>query len=101
MTVTKGRLAWLPNELERCPHPLWSDKSKRDQILALFAAAAVGLAPAWAGATEHRGGDSRTDEAAASLPAPSWEELAGAIYTGASRTMVPSRSALANGKANR
>jgi heat shock protein HslJ len=54
----------------------------RDQVLALFAAAAVGLAPAWAGASEHRGGDSRTDEAAASLPAFSWEELAGAIYTG-------------------
>jgi heat shock protein HslJ len=54
----------------------------RDQILALFAAAAVGLAPPWAGASEHRGEDSRTDEAVASRPAPSWEELAGATYPG-------------------
>jgi heat shock protein HslJ len=54
----------------------------RDQILALFAAAAVGLAPAWAGTSEDVKGDSGTDEAAASRPAPSWEELAHATYTG-------------------
>jgi heat shock protein HslJ len=54
----------------------------RHQILALFAAPVVGLAPVWTGASEHRGGDSRTNAAAASRPAPSWEELAGAIYTG-------------------
>ena len=54
----------------------------RDQILALFAAAAVGLAPAWAGASELRGGGSRTDDVAASQAAPSREELAGATYTG-------------------
>jgi len=54
----------------------------RDQILALVAATAFGLAPAWTGASEHRVGDSRTEEAAASRPAPSWEELAGTTYTG-------------------
>jgi hypothetical protein len=54
----------------------------REKILALVAAAAVGLAPAWAGASEHRGGDSRTDEAAALRLAPTADELAGATYTG-------------------
>jgi heat shock protein HslJ len=54
----------------------------RDQILALVAATAVGLAPAWAGTSDDLKGNSRTDEAAASRPAPSWEELAGATYTG-------------------
>lgn len=54
----------------------------RDQILALFAAAAVGLAPAWAGTSEDLKGDSGTGEAAASEPAPTTEELAGATYTG-------------------
>ena len=54
----------------------------RDQLLALVAATAVGLAPAWAGASEHRGGDSRTEEAAASRPAPTPEELTGATYSG-------------------
>ena len=54
----------------------------RDQILALFAATAFGLAPAWTGASEDLKGNSRTDEAAASRPAPSWEELAHATYTG-------------------
>jgi heat shock protein HslJ len=51
----------------------------RDQILAVFAATAVGLAPAWAGASEHRG---PADEVAASGPAPTPAELAGATYTG-------------------
>ena len=54
----------------------------KDQLLALVAATAVALAPAWAGASEQRGGDSRTEEAAAPRPAPSWEELTGATYTG-------------------
>jgi len=54
----------------------------RHRILAFFAATAVGLAPAWAGASEDRGGDSRTDEVAASGTAPIPEELAGATYTG-------------------
>jgi heat shock protein HslJ len=54
----------------------------RDQILALVAATAVGIASAWAGASEHRGGGSRTDEVAASGLAPTAEELAGATYTG-------------------
>jgi heat shock protein HslJ len=54
----------------------------RDRIIALFAATAVGLAPASAGESEHRGGDSRTDEVATSEPAPTPEELAGATCTG-------------------
>ena len=54
----------------------------RDQILALVAATAVGLAPVWTGASEDLKGNSRTDEAAASRPAPSREELAGTTYTG-------------------
>jgi heat shock protein HslJ len=54
----------------------------KDQILALVAATAVGLAPVWTGASEDLKGNSRTDEAAASRPAPSREELAGATYTG-------------------
>jgi heat shock protein HslJ len=54
----------------------------RDQVLALLAATAVGIASAWAGASEHRGGGSRTDEVAASGLAPTAEELAGATYTG-------------------
>ena len=54
----------------------------RDQILALLAAAAVGLAPAWAGTSEDLKGDSGTDEAAASGLAPTADELAGATYTG-------------------
>ena len=54
----------------------------RHNILALFTAAAVGLAPAWTGASEDRAGDSRTDEVAASGPAPTPEALAGATYTG-------------------
>jgi heat shock protein HslJ len=54
----------------------------RDQLLALVAATAVGIAHTWAGTSEQRGGDSRTDEVAAPRPAPSWEALAGATYTG-------------------
>jgi len=54
----------------------------RDRILALFAATAVGLAPAWAGTSEDLKADSRTDEAAASGLAPTPEELARATYTG-------------------
>ncbi|MEA3278182.1 MAG: META domain-containing protein [Pseudomonadota bacterium] len=54
----------------------------RDQILALVAATAFGLAPAWTGASEDLKGNSRTDEAAASGLAPTPEELAHATYTG-------------------
>jgi len=54
----------------------------RHPILAVIAAAAVGLAPARAGASDKRGADSQTEDVATSRLAPTTAELAGATYTG-------------------
>jgi heat shock protein HslJ len=54
----------------------------KHQLLALFAATFVGLAPVWAGESENRGGDSRVEEVAPSERAPTTAELAGATFVG-------------------
>ena len=54
----------------------------RHPILAVIVAAAVGLAPAWAGSSDDRGADNEAQEVTGSRSAPTAAELAGATYTG-------------------
>ncbi len=54
----------------------------RHALLAVIVAAAVGLAPAWAGTFDDRGADSQTEDVATSRLAPTTAELTGATYTG-------------------